>query len=73
MKNKKVECIELCSGFGATSLALEKALKKFGISLEILAISEIDKPAIRAYEAVHECEVIDFNEWKYESRKNRRE
>lgn len=40
---------EAFSGYGSQSIAL----KRLGIDFEVVAISEIDKYAIKAYEAIH--------------------
>ena len=46
---KKLRVFEAFSGFGSQSIAL----RNLGISYEVVAISEIDKYAIQAYEAIH--------------------
>lgn len=45
----KLKVFEAFSGYGSQSLAL----RNIGIPYEVVAISEIDKYAIRAYEALH--------------------
>lgn len=50
MKNSnKLRVFEAFSGIGAQ----RKALEQLGINHEVVAISEIDKFAIKSYEAVH--------------------
>ena len=46
---KKIRLIELFSGIGAQS----KALEKLNIDFEVVGYSEIDKFAIKSYEAIH--------------------
>ena len=48
-KNKKLRVFEAFSGYGSQSIAL----RNIGIPYEVVAISEIDKYAIKAYEAIH--------------------
>lgn len=48
-----ITCIETCAGYGTTRLALEEAGARLGIPIDCIAMSEIDKTAIRAYEALH--------------------
>lgn len=50
---KKVTYFETCSGIGVTSLALRGVAKRFGLECECVGISEIDKMAIKAYNALH--------------------
>ena len=49
MINKKIKVIELFAGVGAQ----RQALKETNIDHEIVAISEIDKYALLAYEKLH--------------------
>ena len=46
---KKIRTFEAFSGYGSQSISLER----IGIDYEVVAISEIDKYAIQAYEAIH--------------------
>lgn len=46
---KKIKVIELFAGIGAQREALQRA----GIEHEVVAISEIDKYAVKAYELLH--------------------
>ena len=46
----KIKVFEAFSGYGSQSIAL----RNLGIPHEVVAISEIDKYAIKAYEAIHE-------------------
>ena len=46
---KKIRVFEAFSGIGSQSIAL----KNIGVDYEVVAISEIDKYAIKAYEAIH--------------------
>lgn len=46
---KKLRVFEAFSGYGSQSIAL----RNIGIDYEVVAISEIDKYAIKAYEAIH--------------------
>ena len=46
---KKLRVFEAFSGYGSQSIAL----RNIGVDYEVVAISEIDKYAIRAYEAIH--------------------
>ena len=46
---KKIRVFEAFSGYGSQSIAL----RNIGVDYEVVAISEIDKYAIRAYEAIH--------------------
>lgn len=45
----KLRVFEAFAGYGSQSMAL----KRLGINYEVVAISEIDKYAIKAYEAIH--------------------
>lgn len=45
----KIRTFEAFSGYGSQSISLER----LGIDYEVVAISEIDKYAIQAYEAIH--------------------
>lgn len=45
----KLRVFEAFSGYGSQSIAL----RNIGIDYEVVAISEIDKYAIKAYEAIH--------------------
>lgn len=45
----KLKVIELFAGVGAQ----RKALKEAGINHEVVAISEVDKYALKAYELLH--------------------
>ena len=47
---KKLRVFEAFSGYGSQSIAL----RNIGVPYEVVAISEIDKYAIKAYEAIHE-------------------
>ena len=47
--NKKIKVFEAFAGYGSQSIAL----RNLGIEYEVVAISEIDKYAIKAYEAIH--------------------
>ena len=47
--NKKIKVFEAFAGYGSQSIAL----RNLGIEHEVVAISEIDKYAIQAYEAIH--------------------
>lgn len=49
----KIDVLELCSGIGMTSIALENACKDLGIQTNIVAFSEIDKKAIEGYHLLH--------------------
>ena len=46
---KKIRVFEAFSGYGSQSIAL----RNIGVPYEVVAISEIDKYAIRVYEAIH--------------------
>ena len=46
---KKIRVFEAFSGYGSQSIAL----RNIGVDYEVVAISEIDKYAIRAYETIH--------------------
>lgn len=46
---KKLRVFEAFSGYGSQSIAL----RNIGVPYEVVAISEIDKYAIKAYEAIH--------------------
>lgn len=52
-KNKVFSIIEVCSGIGATSLALKELEKLLEIKFRVLGISEIDEKAIQAYTRLH--------------------
>ena len=45
----KLRVFEAFSGYGSQSIAL----RNIGIPYEVVAISEIDKYAIKAYESIH--------------------
>ena len=45
----KLRVFEAFSGYGSQSMAL----RNIGVDYEVVAISEIDKYAIQAYEAIH--------------------
>ena len=47
--NKKLRVFEAFAGYGSQSIAL----RNIGVPYEVVAISEIDKYAIKAYEAIH--------------------
>ena len=47
--NRKIRVFEAFAGYGSQSIAL----RNIGIPYEVVAISEIDKYAIKAYEAIH--------------------
>ena len=46
---KKIRVFEAFAGYGSQSIAL----RNIGVDYEVVAISEIDKYAIKAYEAIH--------------------
>ena len=46
---QKIKIIELFSGVGSQAMAL----RNIGIDYEVVGISEIDKFAIKSYEAIH--------------------
>ena len=52
---KKIRVIETCAGYGTTRLALIETANQLGLDVEFefVAISEIDKTAISAYEKLH--------------------
>ena len=54
---KKIKVIELFAGVGSQAMAL----RNIGIDYEVLGISEIDKFAIKSYEAIH-GEVHNFGD-----------
>ena len=45
----KIKVFEAFAGYGSQSIAL----RNIGVDYEVVAISEIDKYAIQAYEAIH--------------------
>lgn len=47
--NKKIRVFEAFAGYGSQSIAL----RNIGVPYEVVGISEIDKYAIKAYEAIH--------------------
>ena len=47
--SKKIRVFEAFAGYGSQSIAL----RNLGVNYEVVAISEIDKYAIQAYEAIH--------------------
>lgn len=47
--NNKLRVFEAFSGYGSQSIAL----RNIGVPYEVVAISEIDKYAIQAYESIH--------------------
>ena len=47
--DKKIRVFEAFAGYGSQSIAL----RNIGVPYEVVAISEIDKYAIKAYEAIH--------------------
>ena len=47
--SKKIRVFEAFAGYGSQSMAL----RNLGVNYEVVAISEIDKYAIQAYEAIH--------------------
>lgn len=55
MKMPKLRVFEAFSGYGSQHLAL----KNIGVDCEIVAISDIDKSAIIAYDAIHNPQVED--------------
>lgn len=69
---KKITVIETCAGYGTTRLALMEMAKQLGLDVEFdfVAISEIDKTAIAAYEKLHgetlnlgDITKVDFSKW----------
>ena len=54
---KKIKVIELFAGVGSQAMAL----RNIGIDYEVIGISEIDKFAIKSYEAIH-GEVHNFGD-----------
>lgn len=65
----KIRIFEAFAGYGSQSMAIQRLKKDFGIEYEIVGISEIDKYAIQAYNAVHpgvknygDISKIDWNE-----------
>lgn len=53
----KLKMIELFAGIGAQ----RQALKEVGINHEVVAISEVDKYALKAYELIH-CDVPNLGD-----------
>ncbi len=49
----KIRVLELCSGIGMTSIALNNACNRLGIEMDLVAFSEIDKKAIEGYHLLH--------------------
>lgn len=58
--NKRIRVFEAFSGYGSQSLAL----RNIGIPYEVVAISEIDKNAIMAYNALHK-ETLNLGDIRY--------
>lgn len=65
----KIRIFEAFAGYGSQSMALQRLKEDFGLDYEIVGISEIDKYAIKAYNAVHpnvtnygDISKIDWNE-----------
>ena len=65
----KIRIFEAFAGYGSQSMAMQILKEKFGLDYEIVGISEIDKYAIQAYNAVHpgvknygDISKIDWNE-----------
>ena len=65
----KIRIFEAFAGYGSQSMAMQRLKEKFGLDYEIVGISEIDKYAIQAYNAVHpgvknygDISKIDWNE-----------
>lgn len=52
-KNRPIRVIENFSGIGTQAMALKRLGKKYNIEFEFVAMSEIDKYAIKSYEAIH--------------------
>lgn len=52
-KMKKIRVAECFAGYGSQRMALERLKRDFGLDYEVVMISEIDRNALRAYEAVH--------------------
>ncbi len=48
-----ITLFESFSGIGTQSMALKRLASEYGFTLESLGVSEIDKYAIRSYEAIH--------------------
>lgn len=66
---ERIRVAECFSGYGSQRMALERLKRDFGFDYEVVMISEIDKNALRAYEAVHgdcpnygDISKIDWNE-----------
>lgn len=49
----KIRIFEAFAGYGSQSMAMQRLKEDFGLDYEIVGISEIDKYAIQAYNAVH--------------------
>lgn len=60
--NNKLTYLETCAGIGATSLVFKRIAKRLGIELECVGYSEIDKNAIKAYEALHSNAPINYGD-----------
>ena len=65
----KIRIFEAFAGYGSQSMAMQRLKEDFGLDYEIVGISEIDKYAIQAYNAVHpgvhnygDISKIDWNE-----------
>ena len=65
----KIRIFEAFAGYGSQSMAMQRLKEDFGLDYEIVGISEIDKHAIQAYNAVHpgvhnygDISKIDWNE-----------
>lgn len=50
---KTLQVVEVCSGIGATSMALKDLEEMLKVKFEVIGISEIDKKAIEAYTKLH--------------------
>lgn len=51
---KKVNCVSLCSGYGAECIAMKRLKRDYpGFDFECLAWSEIDANACKAHDAIH--------------------
>ena len=56
--NKKIKVFEAFAGYGSQSIAL----RNLGIDYEVVAISEIDKYAIKAYYALHDTNIPNLGD-----------
>lgn len=57
-ENKKLKVFEAFAGVGSQRMAL----RNLGISHEVVAIAEIDKYAIKSYEAIHGKETVNLGD-----------